>query len=72
MIEIDEIDFDRDRLRLRSTSIEIDLVIQPWVIEADGMTTTGKMPGRAGTNGAGSDNGDREIQLSASAGITSA
>lgn len=53
-------------------SIEIDLVIQPWVIEADGMTTTGKMPGRAGTNGAGSDDRDREIQLSASAGITSA
>ena len=53
-------------------SIEIDLLIQPRVIEADGMTTTGKMPGRASTNGAGTDDGDREIQLSASAGITSA
>ena len=36
------------------------------------MSTTGKMPGRASTNGAGTDDGDREIQLSASAGITSA
>ncbi len=45
--------------------------IKAWIDQCDPVALSCQVPGHAGADNAGTDNGNRSVQLKASAGITS-
>ena len=49
----------------------INRFFKAWIDQRDPVTLSGQVPGHAGADDAGTDNGNCSVQLKASAGITS-
>ena len=53
------------------TAWGFDRFFKAWIDQRDPVTLTCQVPGHAGADDAGTDHGNRSVQLKASAGITS-
>ena len=53
------------------TAWRFDRFFKAWIDQRDPVTLTCQVPGHAGADDAGTDYGNRSVQLKASAGITS-
>jgi hypothetical protein len=53
------------------TACAFDRFFKAWIDQCDRVALSCQVPGHAGADDAGTDNGNRSVQLKASAGITS-